>query len=367
MADEKKSTQSSAAKNAPKSSDPPKSLAGPSNAGNPEKTTRYTNDRRPFISNALKRRRETMGKSRSSTTRPSISDTLLANRINTTQTNTSPAAARPFREGANGEDENGNKRKKLEWADEKAGKPGSFKLNANAAPFTPLSKALRYPPWNRENEPIFDATGARFYDNKWGRARTKYREWYDLSSYPAGDREFDHVDPKIHALVELAVDRVITVPVMRVINNALKHDKKNWADPDESKRAQFAKTGPPGLHRSAGGIFGGNSSNSSSNSINNRNNSKIWGGESEITKKEILDLWDAGARARRERESRGAGFYDDVDDGDFEGDDGVLIFGPNDGGFAGVGGQEEEEEEEEDDGRFGGLDSAYGPGFWRWN
>ncbi|KAK7545845.1 hypothetical protein IWX49DRAFT_397181 [Phyllosticta citricarpa] len=335
MADEKKSTQSSAAKNAPKSLDPPKSLAGPSNAGNPEKTTRYTNDRRPFISNALKRRREIM--------------------------------ARPFREGANGEDENGNKRKKLEWADEKAGKPGSFKLNANAAPFTPLSKALRYPPWNRENEPIFDATGARFYDNKWGRARTKYREWYDLSSYPAGDREFDHVDPKIHALVELAVDRVITVPVMRVINNALKYDKKNWADPDESKRAQLAKTGPPGLHRSAGAIFGGNSSNSIINNNNNRNDSNIWGGESEITKKEILDLWDAGARARRERESRGAGFYHDGDGDDFEADDGVLILGPNYGGFAGVGGQEEEEEEEEDDVGFGGLDSEYGPGFWRWN
>ncbi|KAK7613598.1 hypothetical protein JOL62DRAFT_566874 [Phyllosticta paracitricarpa] len=148
------------------------------------------------------------------------------------------------------------------------------------------------------------------------------------------------------------------------------HTHTQWADPDESKRAQVAKTGPPGLHRSAGAVFGGNSSNSINNNNNNRNDSNIWGGESEITKKEILDLWDAGARARRERESRGAGFYHDDDDGDgddFEADDGVLILGPNDGGFAGVGGQEEEEEEEEDDVGFGGLDSEYGPGFWRWN
>ncbi|KAK7535063.1 uncharacterized protein J3D65DRAFT_436974 [Phyllosticta citribraziliensis] len=126
---------------------------------------------------------------------------------------------------------NGGKRaKRISWADlNNTHSPDATKLPVATPTDTSHEDAARYlPTWNNKRiEPKLTSSEAPFGDDDHGRARIKYQEVIDCSPYTDSDCEFDHIDPKMQTLIELAVERAFAVPVLKLINQALSHEETN--------------------------------------------------------------------------------------------------------------------------------------------
>ncbi|KAK8157849.1 hypothetical protein IWX90DRAFT_482721 [Phyllosticta citrichinensis] len=150
----------------------------------------------------------------------------------------------------------GKRAKRISWADlNNIHSPDATKLPVAASTDTSCDDAARYLLTlnNKRIEPKLTSSDAPFEDDDvYSRARTKYRELFDRSPYTDNDREFDHIDPKMQTLIELAVERAFAVPVLKLINQALSDEETNVGRsggaeqlPEEKQHSPLARKNTP--------------------------------------------------------------------------------------------------------------------------